>query len=489
MKCVGRIFLLLCIPCLGVKAKSWRVGPGEPYKFCSAVAPLVGDGDTINIVAADYINDAQVQWTKNNLLIRGVGGRPRLFAGSLIANDAVNGKGIFVVKGNYCVVENIEFRNAKCLSHNGAGIRQEGSNVTIRRCRFEANEMGILGGGLTTLPNSTYIVEHCDFYNGGSIENPGYQHNIYINHIDSFIFRHNWTYDAIAEGHELKSRANHTYILYNRIANISSVDSRNIDIPNGGTAIVMGNIIEQGQNSINSNMVAYGMEGCSNPGPHNLFVCYNTFVNKKDKGSFIQVPATGCDSLWVKNNILAGAKTGGLILGTPGLLDSSHNYITDFLSDLRFVNTTGFDYRLTPTSPVINKGLVIVKKVKGRALQPSYEYKDTCNYSIRTQQGNPDIGAFEYINNTSCVPGRPTTENIRYSLQNKILVVHSLKNKDIRFASAYCALGKLVFSEISPVGGQNNNYTLNLHHCKQGIYTLVLFQNSGAINIIRVSLD
>jgi hypothetical protein len=159
------------------------------------------------------------------------------------------------------------------------------------------------------------------------------------------------------------------------------------------------------------------------------------------------------------------------------------------LSDLRFVNTTGFDYRLTPTSPVINKGLVLVKKVKGRALQPAYEYRDTCNYSIRTQQGNPDIGAFEYINNTSYVPGRPTTENIRYSLQNKTLVVHSLKNKDIGFASVYCAQGKLVFSEFSPVGEHVNSYTLNLQHCKQGIYTLVLFHNSGAINIIRVLVN
>jgi hypothetical protein len=85
------------------------------------VAALVGDGDTINIAAADYINDAQVQWTKNNLLIRGVGGRPRLFAGDLIANDAVNGKGIFVVKGNYCIIENIDFRNASAIMVQESG--------------------------------------------------------------------------------------------------------------------------------------------------------------------------------------------------------------------------------------------------------------------------------------------------------------------------------------------------------------------------------
>lgn len=479
---------MLIVGMESTSAKVWKVGPTETYKFCSAVVSLVGDGDTINIAAADYINDAQVQWTKNNLLIRGVGGRPRLFAGDLIANDPVNGKGIFVVKGNYCTIENIDFRNAKCLSHNGAGVRQEGSNVTIRHCRFEANEMGILGGGLTTLPNSTYIIEYCEFLNGGSVANPGYQHNIYINHIDSFIFRYNWSYDAIAEGHELKSRANHTYILYNRISNISSIDSRNIDIPNGGTAIIMGNIIEQGQNSSNSNMVAYGMEGCSNPGPQNIFVCYNTFVNKKDKGSFIQVPVSGCDTLWVKNNILAGAKTGGLILGTPLVMDSSHNYITDFLSDLRFANTAGFDYHLTALSPVINRGAMIQKTVKGRLLQSVKEYKDTCNFKTRSQVGVPDIGAFEYGATNGVKPPLSLDEPLRFSIQENTLRVYLLKNKNVRRACVYTTTGKCVHDAFNSHNTNGKTFELDMKMYPAGVYTVVLELDEGA-TVFRIVLD
>ncbi|MBK6838286.1 MAG: hypothetical protein IPG90_08405 [Bacteroidetes bacterium] len=40
----------------------------------------------------------------------------------------------------------------------------------------------------------------------------------------------------------------------------------------------------------------------------------NTFVNKKTTGSFIDI-ASGTNKLFLKNNILAGAKTGGLIPG------------------------------------------------------------------------------------------------------------------------------------------------------------------------------
>ena len=482
------VCLFLLIFCSGISAKVWKVGPAEAYKFCSSVVSLVGDGDTINITAADYINDAQVQWTKNNLLIRGVGGRPRLFAGDLIANDAVNGKGIFVVKGNYCTIENIDFRNAKCLSHNGAGIRQEGSNVTIRYCRFEGNEMGILGGGLTTLPNSTYIIEYCDFLNGGSPANPGYQHNIYINHIDTFIFRYNWSRDAIAEGHELKSRANHTYILYNRISNISSTDSRNIDIPNGGTAIIMGNILEQGMNSSNSNMVAYGLEGLSIPGPHNIFVCHNTFVNKKDKGSFIQVPATGCDTLCVKNNILSGAKTGGLLLGNPTILDSSNNYITDLLSTVKFANSAGFDYRLLPGSPAVDKGVVLQKTVKGRRLQPDKSYTDTCNFSNRFMQGLPDIGCFEYTNPNAAVKAFHSAEPLRFSVIKNQIIIHDVKNKNTKNALVYTATGACIMDIKPSADNPESPLALNLQHCHPGVYTLLLNTENGSV-VVKVVIE
>lgn len=255
-------------------ATVWHVGPTRTYTYCSQVASLVQDGDTVAIDYATYINDAQVSWTNNNLLIIGVGGRPRLEAGSIIANDNVNGKGIFVIIGSNVRVENIEFANAVVIDNNGAGIRQEGKNLFVHHCKFDGNEMGILQGG--TIPNCTITVEYSEFLNGGSAANPGYQHNIYINHIDTFIFRYNYSHDAKNGGHELKSRATNNYVLYNRIANIQTIDSRNIDLPNGGTTVVMGNIIEQGQNSENSNILGYGLEGLSNPAPHNLWIVNNT---------------------------------------------------------------------------------------------------------------------------------------------------------------------------------------------------------------------
>lgn len=315
------LFILLSLFFLinNIHATEWHVGPTRTYTTPAAVSALVSHGDTVSIDAALYVNHPQVYFTKNNLLIRGVGGRPRLEAGPALSTNT-NGKAIFVLSGSDVVVENIEFADAAVPDHNGAGIRQEGCDLTIRYCFFTGNEMGILCGNYDMCKTT---LEHNVFANNGSNANPGYQHNIYINKIDTLIFRYNYSVNAIAQGHELKSRARTNIILYNYIGNQTTEDSRTIDLPNGGLVLLAGNIIEQGPNSANSNLFGYGLEGLSNPGPHNVWVANNTFVNKKTTGSFIHV-ATGTDTLLVKNNILVGAKTGGLINGIPGHLDSSN---------------------------------------------------------------------------------------------------------------------------------------------------------------------
>lgn len=374
------------------EAKIWQVGPNRTYTYCDKVVNLVQDGDTVQIDAATYTNVPQVIWRKANLYIVGVGGRPRLEAGSTIANDKVNGKGIFVISGANVKVENIEFANAAVVDNNGAGIRQEGANLWVTKCRFVANEMGILCGNIA---NCKTIVEFSDFFNGGSTKNPGYQHNIYINRIDTLVFRYNYSHDAIAQGHEFKSRASYNFILYNRIANEKSEDSRTIDIPNGGTSVIIGNVIEQGENSANTNLLGYGLEGLTNAAPHNLWIVNNTFINKKNKGSFIHIQAN-TDTLFVKNNIFAGAKTGGLLVGTAKYTDNSDNLIDDNIANIGFIQAEKFDYHLMTSSKARDAGVLINKKIKGYQLQANLMYKDTCQFEKRAYDGKIDIGAFEY---------------------------------------------------------------------------------------------
>jgi hypothetical protein len=80
----------------------------------------------------------------SNLTIAGVG------AGRAVINAAGHnsqGKAIWVISGNNTMVEDIEFAGATVPDMNGAGIRAEGNNLTIRNCYFHDNQDGILTDG------------------------------------------------------------------------------------------------------------------------------------------------------------------------------------------------------------------------------------------------------------------------------------------------------------------------------------------------------
>jgi hypothetical protein len=457
-----------------LNAKVWKVGPSRTYQYCSQVAALVQPGDTVQIDYAIYQNDKQVLWTVDNLFLVGVGGRPRLEAGVIIANDANNGKGIFVISGANVHVHNIEFANAVVKSNNGAGIRQEGRNLWVTQCKFDANEMGILCGNIA---NCKTTVEYSEFLNGGSVANPGFQHNIYINHIDTLVFRYNYSHNALAEGHELKSRANYNFILYNRIANETTIDSRNIDLPNGGTALVMGNVIEQNQNSSNSNMLGYGLEGLTNTVPHKLYVVNNTFVNKKTTGSFINI-ANSTALLFVKNNIFAGAKTGGLIIGSASTLDSSNNAIADNLSVFKFKNVTTYDYHLLASSSTINQGVAINTNVQGYSLIPSLEYKDSCAFATRVVDAKIDIGAYEYSTSLSLQSEInylfqvfPNPNNGRFSC---------IGDATIESIEIINTVGQICFSQN---GLTSNN--IEIEGLSKGLYSLCC-KSKGQLQILKI---
>jgi|GEM_PF-557349 len=491
------VFASIFSNALNLKSKIWQIGENNEYKFCSQISSLVNDNDTIIIESGLYENDKQVTWTKNNLLIKGNNPKPILKAGEIIANDNSNGKGIFVVKGNNTTIENIEFTDAKVQSRNGAGIRQEGANLTVRDCNFMGNEMGILAGG--TIPNCKILVEYCEFKNNGSIEKPGYQHNIYINFIDTLVFRFNYTQNAIAAGHEFKSRAYNNFIMYNRISNTNSADSRNIDLPNGGTALIVGNIIEQGQNSENSNIIGYGLEGLKNPAPNNLWIVNNTIINNKSTGSFIHT-AEGTDTLLLHNNVMVGAKTSGLIIGNPNLLDSSNNFINNDVYSPLFRNFIESDYTPNPNSPLINNAVILqdatdkLRNIAGYELNPKYEYADPSkripnqnndNKKIRKYDviNKLDIGAIEYEDVNSIkvsdkskfiIYPNPAFDNIKVILENELLEERKIENETINL-KVFDVLG----NEVSTFYDYNSEQEIDISKLSVGVYSIIITNKFG----------
>ena len=355
-----------------------EVGPGQPYaKPCAAIS-AAGDNDTIRIDAAgNYAGDV-CAWSKNGLNLVGVNGRPRIDA----AGQHAQGKAIWVIAGDDTTVDNIEFSGAVVPDGNGAGIRQEGRNLTVRRAYFHHNQNGILSGASS---GSTIAIEFSEFaYNGAG---DGFTHNLYIGHVDRLVFRHNWSHHAVV-GHLLKSRARENHILYNRLTGeTGGTASYEINLPNGGLSFVIGNLIEQPPTSQNGAMLDYLSEGGANP-DQRLFVINNTFVNNRGSGTFVQVAASTTAPAVLRNNILFG---GGNPTNQVSAVRENNLVATNPL----FVGATAHDYRLLPGSPAIDAG-ANPGNGGGLALAPLAEYMHPAAGVARTIDGVVDIGAHEF---------------------------------------------------------------------------------------------
>jgi uncharacterized protein DUF1573/parallel beta helix pectate lyase-like protein len=378
-----RFGILLCfVFLLGTKpanGNTLQVGPGKPYaKPCAAIA-AAASGNTIEIDSSGNYSGDVCGWSTNGLTIRGVGaGRPKIDAAGM--NYA--GKGIWVISGNDTTIENIEFTGATVPDQNGAGIRHQGGNLTIRNCYFHDNQEGILAGDN---PGATILVEFSEFAHNGFGD--GLTHNIYVNHFGKFVFQFNYSHNSIV-GHLIKSRAAETDILYNRLTDeATGTGSYEIDLPNGGKSYIIGNLIEQGPQTQNSTVLSYLEEGLSSSNPDTeLFVVNNTFVNDYPSGTFIyRAPADQVAAV-VTNNIFKG----------PGHITNQTNAVQagNFVGDALFVNAAVYDYHLTAASPAVNAG-VNAGTGAGVSLVPSFQYVHPACGETRTTVGVIDTGAYE----------------------------------------------------------------------------------------------
>ena len=163
-----RVAMASAILCSGLRAEAATrtVGPGKTYaKPCAAIA-ADQPGDVIEVDAAGSYDGDDCSWSTDNLTVRGVGGRARIDAGKNVANVSA-GKGIFVISAPNATIESFELAGAVAgASKNGAGIRHQGTNLTVRNCYFHDNEDGILGSPAADA-TGTVLIEATELANNG----------------------------------------------------------------------------------------------------------------------------------------------------------------------------------------------------------------------------------------------------------------------------------------------------------------------------------
>lgn len=459
---INSIIILILIPFFGM-SKTWLVGPTKTYTSPSAVSSLVADGDSILIDVAEYKKDVCL-WKAHNLTFIGIGGFAHLNA----EGTAYGGKAIWVITGNFNRLQNIEFSNCTVVDRNGAGIRLEGTGLTVSHCYFHNNQDGILAGDN---PASDIVIEYTEFSHNGAGD--GYSHNLYINHVRSLTFKFNYVHHAYY-GHELKSRAYQNIILYNRITNEDGDASYEIDLPNGGPALIMGNIIQQSRYSDNNTFISYGREGLTNPGKHALCFLYNTLVNNEDKGIILNVQ-TGMDTLICANNLIAGKVT--LLNGMPKGFINLNNFIQADLNVFEFRDALNYDYHLSKGSPGKDSAHVFNESFLSYELNPTHEYIHPADSKFRYSDLHPDLGAHELQQVSLSKEYHKHRIQAFYLSDSKQLILDSkgtdLTNKPIN-CTVYSLDGKLFYPK-RQLGVTN---TFDLTELIPGIYAFTLKVNT-----------
>jgi hypothetical protein len=302
---------LLCASAISLaSAKTIVVGPDRELKLPSAAAALAGDGDTIAIDAGEYFDCAV--WRANNLTIEGREGTV------VITDKTCDGKALFIVSGNDVAIRNLTFARARVPDGNGAGIRAEGVDLRVEHSRFVNNESGIL---VNPAPSSTVAIVDSEFIGNGRCLGARCAHALAVDEI-ALLRVENCKFTDTKAGHHIASRALRSELINDEIVDgAEGTSSYLVDIPNGGSVLMVNSILEKGPKSSNpATAIMLGDESTRRP-LGELGFTRNRFSND-----------IGASTVFIRNWTRADVKMEDNILGDRTIAVSSDGY---FLHQLR----------------------------------------------------------------------------------------------------------------------------------------------------------
>lgn len=230
---------------------------GQPFNRLDDAVAALGGGDGTIVVAPGRYPDCAVV----------AGGRVTIRAGvpgtAVFDGGACEGKATLVLRTRAATVDGLTFTHVRVPDRNGAGIRLEGGDLLVTRATFADSEQGILSG---ELPGATITIRDTTFTGLGGCPGGMCSHSIYIGPAAQLTVER-VRFERGTGGHYLKSRAARI-----TVSDSSFDDARGretnylIDLPNGATGSIRGNVMVMGPNKENhSAMIAVAAEARANP--------------------------------------------------------------------------------------------------------------------------------------------------------------------------------------------------------------------------------
>ena len=279
-------------------ARTLEVGADKEFKLPSEAVRAAKDGDRVLIHAGEYFDCAVVE--ANKLIIEGAAPN----AAAILTDKTCQGKALLVTAGSDITIRNITLTRARVPDNNGAGIRAEGTNLTVERVRFINNQNGILAA---SNPRSTIIVRDSEFLRNGTCA-PACAHGIYVNDLALLRVERSKFADT-RQAHHIKSRAARTEVIGCDIRDgDTGTASYHIDVPNGGTVIVRDTTMQKGPKAENRTAaIMIGAEGVTQPS-REITIENNVFINTGSYSTFLVANLTATEAMLKGNKITGNAQ-------------------------------------------------------------------------------------------------------------------------------------------------------------------------------------
>jgi hypothetical protein len=222
--------------------------------------------------------------------------------GATLRGKSTQGKGALVVDASV-TIEGLECSHIKVGDGNGCCVRQQRGDLTLLGVHFHHSQMGILTGH----NGGNIRIYDSYFHDSGYDESGQLGHNIYVNS-GTLEFLRSWTLAARNAGHELKSRAERTFIEGSLIASLNARDSRLIDVPDGGMLEIRGSVLGEGPRSENWDLIGYGLELGDRGlkyGKNSISIKHNTIYVDRPQGANL-LNEKHAASIGMADNVIIG---------------------------------------------------------------------------------------------------------------------------------------------------------------------------------------
>jgi len=247
--------LMAAVPAAAQNTAPYSVAEsGRGYGSLQAAVDAIGNGTGTILISPGVHRDCAVQEGGAVTYRAAVPGKA-IFDGGICEDKAA-----LVLRGRAATVNGIIFQNMAVADGNGAGIRLEQGNLNVSNSYFRNSEQGIL---TADDPSSAIRIDRSTFSGLGRCDRGlSCAHSIYIGDYGSLSVTRS-RFQQGNGGHYVKSRARRT-----TVTDSSFDDTRGratnymIDLPNGSTGVIEGNVFVQGRDKENySAFIAVAAEG------------------------------------------------------------------------------------------------------------------------------------------------------------------------------------------------------------------------------------